>query len=84
MPGVEIYVPLDDLMDYKAEYERLLSEKKRLEGEVARIEGKLSNQGFVAKAPEKIVNAEREKLAGYQDQLAKTLARIPVVEAKLK
>ncbi len=84
LPGVEIYVPLDELLDYKAEYDRLIKERDRLEGEVKRTEGKLSNEAFVAKAPEKVVNAEKEKLANYRDMLKKTLDRIPVVEAKLK
>ena len=84
MNNVEIYVPLDDLLDYKAELERLKKEKTRLEGEVKRTAGKLNNEGFVAKAPEAVVNAEREKLAKYEDMLAKIIERIPVVEAKVK
>ena len=84
MNNVEIYVPLDDLLDYKAELERLKKEKTRLEGEVKRTAGKLNNAGFVAKAPEAVVNAEREKLAKYEDMLAKIIERIPVVEAKVK
>ena len=83
LPGIEIFVPSDELLDYKAEYEKLLKEKKRLEGEVDRIVKKLSNQGFVSKAPAAIIDAEKEKLASYQDMLDKTLARIPEVETKL-
>ena len=66
MNHVEIYIPLDDLLDYKAEYERLQKEKARLEGEVKRTEGKLQNESFVSKAPEKVVGAEREKLQKYK------------------
>jgi len=84
LPGVEVYVPLDELLDYKAEYERLIKERDRLENEVKRTEGKLANEQFVSKAPEKVINNEREKLANYKDMLEKTLARIPEVEAKLK
>ena len=84
MNNVEIYVPLDDLLDYKAELERLQKEKARLEGEVKRTAGKLSNESFVSKAPEKVVNAEREKLAKYEDMLAKIIERLPIVEAKVK
>ncbi|MBQ3920897.1 MAG: hypothetical protein II689_01540, partial [Firmicutes bacterium] len=72
-----------DLVDYKAEYARLLKEKERLSIEVARTEAKLANEAFVTKAPEKVINNEREKLANYKDLLEKTLARIPAVEAKL-
>ena len=44
----------------KADEERLLKEKQRLEAEVKRVEGKLSNQGFVAKAPAKLIEEEKE------------------------
>ena len=80
--GVEIYIPLEDLVDYNAEYERLAKEKKRLEGEVKRAEGKLSNQGFVSKAPEKVINEEKEKLAKYKEMLEKVSARLEVIAAK--
>lgn len=73
--GAEIYIPLEDLVDFEAEYERLSKEKKRLEGEVKRVEGKLSNQGFVSKAPEKVVNEEREKMVKYKEMLEKVTAR---------
>ena len=83
MNNVEIYVPLDDLLDYKAEYQRLTKEKERLAGEVKRTQGKLANESFVAKAPEKVIQAEREKLEKYQDMLAKVEERLPLVEKKL-
>ena len=57
-----VYIPLDQLVDMAAEKERLNGELKKIESEIARAEGKLNNQGFVAKAPEAVVNAEREKL----------------------
>ena len=57
-----VYIPLDQLVDMAAEKERLEGELKKTESEIARAEGKLNNQGFVAKAPEAVVNAEREKL----------------------
>ena len=56
----EILIAMDELMDYRAEYERLTKEKKKLEGEVARVSGKLSNENFVSKALEKIIGAERK------------------------
>ncbi|MFV0518577.1 MAG: valine--tRNA ligase [Aminipila sp.] len=83
MGGVELFVPLDDLLDYKAEFERLTKEKARLEGEVKRVVGKLSNQGFVAKAPEKVINEEKEKQAKYEDMLAKVTERLDIVAKKL-
>ncbi|MGI6730865.1 MAG: valine--tRNA ligase [Anaerovoracaceae bacterium] len=81
--GAEIFIPLDDLLDYKAEQERLQKEQKKLLGEVSRLKGKLSNEGFINKAPEKVVAEEREKLAKYEDMLEKVVARLSLVEKKL-
>lgn len=80
---VELFIPLDDLLDYQAELQRLKKEKARLEGEVQRIGGKLSNEGFVSKAPEKVIQEEREKLANYQEMLIKVGERLIVVERKV-
>ena len=82
--GAEIYVPLDDLVDYKEEFDRLTKEKKRLEGEVARVNGKLSNQGFVSKAPEKVINEEKAKKEMYEEMLAKVTAQLESVSQKVK
>ena len=81
--GVEIFIPLDDLVDFNAEYDRLTKEKKKLEGEVARVKGKLSNQGFLAKAPEKVVNEEKAKQEMYEDMLAKVEERLAMVAKKV-
>ena len=79
----EILIAMDELMDYRAEYERLTKEKKKLEGEVARVSGKLSNENFVSKAPEKNIGAEREKLAKYEEMLKTVISRLTIVEKKL-
>ena len=81
--GAEVFIPLDDLMDYEAELARLQKEKKRLEGEVKRVVGKLNNQGFVSKAPEKVVAEERAKKDKYEEMLAKVSERLALVERKL-
>ena len=81
--NVEIYIPLDDLLDYKAEFERLTKEKTKLTGEVERVKGKLANEGFVSKAPEKVIIEEREKMAKYEDMLVKITERLSLVEKKL-
>ncbi|MGN0719497.1 MAG: class I tRNA ligase family protein, partial [Anaerovoracaceae bacterium] len=81
--GAEIYIPLDDLVDYQAELDRLTKEKKRLEGEVERVVKKLSNQGFISKAPEKVINEEKEKQVKYEEMLAKVTARLELVSAKV-
>lgn len=82
--GAEIFIPLDDLVDYQAEYERLTKEKEKLEGEVKRVKGKLANQGFVNKAPEKVVQAEKEKMSKYEEMLAKINERLVMVQEKCK
>ena len=81
--GAEIFIPLDDLMDYEAEIARLRKEKERLEGEVRRVTGKLSNEGFVSKAPEKLVEEERQKKIKYEDMLSKVEKRLKQVESKV-
>ena len=81
--GAEVYIPLDDLMDYEAELERLRKEKKKLEGEVKRVTGKLSNEGFLSKAPEKVVEEEKAKKVKYEEMLAKVVERLDTVEKKV-
>ncbi len=80
---VELFIPLDDLLDYKAEFERLQKEEKRLTSEVARVKGKLNNEGFVSKAPEAVISAEREKMKNYEEMLEKVAARLTLVKKKL-
>jgi len=65
-----VYIPLSDIVDTEAERARLDKEKVKIEGEIKRLEGKLSNEGFIAKAPAEVVAGEREKLAKYKDTLA--------------
>ena len=81
--GAEVYIPLDDIMDYEAELDRLKKEKKKLEGEVKRVTGKLSNPGFVNKAPAKVVEEEKNKQVMYEEMLAKVIARLEIVEKKV-
>ena len=76
----EVFLPLGQLVDKEKELERLSKERKHLEGEIARAKGKLSNEKFTSKAPEKVVAEERQKLAKYQDMLEKVLARIAATE----
>ena len=73
---------LDELVDYEKERQRLKDEIKRLEGEIKRASGKLSNKGFVEKAPEAVVNQEREKLNDYEDLLEKTKASLEEIKDK--
>ena len=82
LEGLVVYVPLAGLADIGAEREKLGKEQTRLEGEAARLSGKLSNEGFTAKAPPQVVEAERAKLASAEEALAKVLARLSQIEGK--
>ena len=74
--GGELFMPLLDLVDKEKELDRLDKEKKKLEGEIERINKKLSNGGFIAKAPAAVVAGEEEKRTKYQEMLDATLLRI--------
>ncbi len=67
--GGMIYMPFAELVDIAKEKERLAKEKDKLIKEVERVEKKLSNQGFVSKAPEKVINEEKAKLEKYSSML---------------
>jgi len=74
--NAELYVPLAELIDLDEEIARQNDEMKKLDQEITRLDKKLSNKGFVAKAPEKVVNEQKEKLADYQSRQAKVQQRI--------
>ncbi len=63
-------------IDIDAERERLTKEVERLEGEVRKCEGKLANEGFVNRAPAKVVENERNRLAEFSDLLTKVKAQL--------
>ncbi len=79
--GAEIYLPMSELVDKDKELARLNEEKKKLEGEIKRVEGKLSNQGFVSKAPQKVVDEERAKGEKYKSMLEKVIENIEAMKA---
>ena len=69
--GAQIYIPLGELVDFEKELKRLEEEKKHLLGEIKRVEGKLSNKGFVDKAPARVVEEEKAKGEKYREMLQK-------------
>lgn len=69
--GIELYMPLEGLIDLEEERKRLEGEKTKLEAEVARCEKMLSNPGFVNKAPQAKIEEEKAKLAKYKEMLDK-------------
>jgi valyl-tRNA synthetase len=76
IPGAEIFIPLEELIDIDKEIERLGKEKSNLEKELDRVNGKLNNRGFVTKAPEKVVEEERAKKAKYKEMYDKVIERL--------
>lgn len=74
--GVELYLPIAGLIDIGQEIARLTKELASLNAEVDRVEKKLANEGYIAKAPAHVVEQERAKGADYRDKRDKVLARI--------
>ncbi len=71
-----IYIPLAEIIDFEKEIARLEAEKKKLLSEIERVDKKLANQGFVAKAPAAVIEGEKAKRASYADKLASVEASL--------
>ena len=78
--GGELFLPLLDLVDREKELDRLNKEKDKLEKEIDRVEKKLSNEKFVSKAPEAVVNEEKAKGEKYKEMLNAVLERISALK----
>ena len=76
VPGATVYLPLEDLVDFEQELERLQKEEEKLTKEIARAKGMLSNERFVSKAPAAKVQEEKEKLEKYTQMLSQVQERI--------
>lgn len=74
--GVELFLPLEGLINIDEELARLDKELKKWESEVKRVQGKLSNERFVANAPEAVVSEERAKEQDYLEKYATVEKRI--------
>ncbi|MBE6671882.1 MAG: valine--tRNA ligase, partial [Ruminococcaceae bacterium] len=68
--SAKIYIPLGDLVDFEKEKERLEKEKAKEISEIERIEKKLSNEGFVSKAPQAVIDGEKAKLVSHREILS--------------
>lgn len=82
VPDATVYVPLEELIDFAQEIERLTKEETRLAKEIARAEGMLKNEKFVSKAPEAKVQEEREKLDKYRQMKEQVSARLDGLKSK--
>ena len=74
-----LYIPLADVIDFEKERARLTAEQKKNDMEIERIEKKLANEGFVAKAPAQVIEGERAKLQKYlevREALKQSLAKL--------
>ena len=74
--GAELFVPLGELVDLAKEVDRLEKELESVSAEIARASGKLSNSGFLEKAPKSLVDGERAKLNKYIDMRTKIMSQI--------
>ncbi|MBK3309069.1 valine--tRNA ligase [Klebsiella pneumoniae] len=79
--GAELLIPMAGLINKEDELARLAKEVAKIEGEIGRIESKLANEGFVARAPEAVIAKEREKLEGYAEAKAKLIEQQAVIAA---
>ncbi len=74
--NANIYIPLAELVDLAAEKERLLKEQKRLEDELARVNGMLNNERFISKAPQSKIDEEKAKLEKYTQMMEQVTERL--------
>jgi valyl-tRNA synthetase len=79
--GGELYLPLADLIDLDKEIERLAKEKANLETELERVRSKLRNAAFTGKAPDKVIQAEKDKLLRYEEMHRGACSRLDALRA---
>ena len=80
IPNATVYMPFSDLVDIDKEIERLKNEEKKLEGELKRVNGMLSNEKFISKAPEAKINEEKEKLPKYTIMMEQVKERLKTLQ----
>lgn len=78
--GVELFLPLEGVIDVEKERVRLAGEIERLDAQFVATEKKLANESFVSRAPAEVVGREREKAAGLRDQAAKLREKLATLQ----
>lgn len=76
MADAVVYLPMEELVDFEQELERLTKEEARLTKELARVNGMLNNEKFISKAPEAKINEERAKLEKYTQMMEQVQERL--------
>ena len=80
IPNATVYMPFSDLVDVEKEIERLKAEEQKLECELKRVNGMLSNEKFISKAPEAKIQEEKDKLAKYTTMMEQVKERLKHLE----
>ncbi|GAB3012808.1 valine--tRNA ligase [Bowmanella dokdonensis] len=78
---MEVLIPMAGLIDKDAELARISKALEKLQGDMARTQGKLSNESFVSKAPEAVIDKEKAKLAEFQTQVDKLMEQKQTIES---
>lgn len=82
VPEATVYLPLEELIDFEQERQRLLKEQTRLQAEILRASNMLRNEKFISKAPQEKVQAEREKLETYRQMADQVAERLKGLEGR--
>ena len=75
-----IFMPMGELVDAEKELARLEKEKKAAQKDIDFLSKKLSNEGFIAKAPAQLIEAEKAKLAKAEEKMAKIMQSIEALK----
>ncbi|NNM07092.1 MAG: class I tRNA ligase family protein, partial [Gemmatimonadetes bacterium] len=78
--GTELFLPLEGVVDLEKERERLSAEIERLAGQLKGVRAKLQNENFVSKAPEDVVERERDKESKFLEQMTKLQEKLQVFQ----
>lgn len=81
--GAELFIPLAELIDFEKEIARLERELENIESELKRVNSRLGNEGFVSKAPAKLIEEEKGKLEKYTAMHKAACERLTVLRSKV-